>query len=120
MTNEELILERLDRIERRIDPLTESALSMKEFKDDLLAMSQPISKSLIKELEDVESSFQLEDLTAPRIDQVDVSVPIAADPGRFNRYDRRRPGLRRRLDLANDLDLAGQAGQGQAAIGADL
>ena len=63
MTNEELIIERLDRIESRIDPLAESALSMKEFKDDLLAMSQPISKSLIKELEDVESSFQLEDLT---------------------------------------------------------
>lgn len=62
MTNEELILERLDRIEHRIEPLAESALSMKEFKDDLLAMSQPISKSLIKELEDVESSFQLEDL----------------------------------------------------------
>lgn len=64
MTNEELIIERLDRIESRIAPLAESALSMKEFKDDLFAMSQPISKSLIKELEDVESSFQLEDLTA--------------------------------------------------------
>ena len=64
MTNEELILERLDRIESRIDPLAESALSMKEFKNDLLALSQPISKSLIKELEDVESSFQLEDLIA--------------------------------------------------------
>jgi uncharacterized protein YjgD (DUF1641 family) len=37
---------------------------MKEFKDDLFAMSQPISKSIIKGLEDVESSFQLEDLTA--------------------------------------------------------
>jgi len=62
MTNEELILERLDRIESRIDPLAESAMSMKEFKDDLLAMSQPVSKTLIKELEDVESAFQLEDL----------------------------------------------------------
>ncbi len=62
MTNEELIIERLDRIERRIDPLAESAMSMKEFKDDLLAISQPVSKSLIKELEDVESAFQLEDL----------------------------------------------------------
>jgi uncharacterized protein YjgD (DUF1641 family) len=62
MTNEEMIIERLDRIERRIDPLAESAMSMKEFKDDLLAISQPVSKSLIKELEDVESAFQLEDL----------------------------------------------------------
>ncbi len=64
MTNEELILERLDRIENRIAPLTESASSMREFKDDLMAMSQPVSKRLIKELEDVESAFQLEDLTA--------------------------------------------------------
>jgi uncharacterized protein YjgD (DUF1641 family) len=62
MTNEELILERLDRIEGRLAPLAESAESMKEFKDDLLAMSQPVSKRLIKELEDVESAFQLEDL----------------------------------------------------------
>ncbi|MEJ2657152.1 MAG: DUF1641 domain-containing protein [Desulfobacterales bacterium] len=64
MTNEELILERLDRIENRIAPLAESAMSMKEFKDDLFAMSQPVSKRLIKELEDIESAFQLEDLTA--------------------------------------------------------
>ena len=64
MTNEELILERLDRIESRLAPMAESAMSMKEFKDDLLAMSQPVSKRLIKELEDVESAFQLEDLAA--------------------------------------------------------
>ncbi len=64
MTNEELILERLDRIESRIAPLAESAMSMKEFKDDLFAMSQPVSKRLIEELEDVESAFQLEDLAA--------------------------------------------------------
>jgi len=62
MTNEELILERLDRIESRIDPLAETAMSMKEFKNDLMAMAQPVSKSLIKELESVESAFQLEDL----------------------------------------------------------
>ena len=64
MTNEELILERLDRIESRLAPLAESATRMKEFKDDLLAMSQPVSKRLIKEFEDVESGFQLEDLAA--------------------------------------------------------
>ena len=62
MTNEELILERLDRIESRLAPLAESAVSMKEFKDDMLAMAQPVSKRLIRELEDVESAFQLEDL----------------------------------------------------------
>ena len=62
MTNEELILERLDRIESRIAPLSETAMSMKEFKNDLMTMAQPISKSLIKDLESVESAFQLEDL----------------------------------------------------------
>ena len=51
MTNEELILERLDRIESRLAPLAESAVSMKEFKDDMLAMAQPVSKRLIRELE---------------------------------------------------------------------
>ena len=43
MTNEELILERLDRIESRIAPLSETAISMKEFKNDLMAMAQPVS-----------------------------------------------------------------------------
>jgi uncharacterized protein YjgD (DUF1641 family) len=57
-----LILERLDRIESRIAPLSETAISMKEFKNDLMAMAQPVSKSLIKDLESVESAFQLEDL----------------------------------------------------------
>jgi len=64
MTNEELILERLDRIERRIAPLSETAMSMTELKNDLMAMAQPVSKSLIKDLESVESAFQLEDLGA--------------------------------------------------------
>ena len=62
MTNEELILERLDRIESRIVPLSETAVSMAEFKNDLMAMAQPVSKSLIKDLQSVESAFQLEDL----------------------------------------------------------
>jgi uncharacterized protein YjgD (DUF1641 family) len=62
MTNEELILERLDRIEKQIAPLSETAMSMTEFKNDLMTMAQPISKSLIKDLESVESAFQMEDL----------------------------------------------------------
>jgi uncharacterized protein YjgD (DUF1641 family) len=62
MTNEELILERLDRIESRMAPLSETAMSMTELKNDLMAMAQPVSRSLIKDLESVESAFQLEDL----------------------------------------------------------
>jgi uncharacterized protein YjgD (DUF1641 family) len=64
MTNEELILERLDRIESRMAPLSETAVSMAEFKNDLMAMAQPVSKSLIKDLQSVESAFQFEDLGA--------------------------------------------------------
>jgi len=64
MTNEELILERLDRIESRMVPLSETAVSMAEFKNDLMAMAQPVSKSLIKDLQSVESAFQFEDLGA--------------------------------------------------------
>ena len=62
MTNEELILERLDRIESQIAPLSETAMSMTELKNDLMAMAQPVSRSLIKDLESVESAFQMEDL----------------------------------------------------------
>jgi len=62
MTNEELILERLDRIEKQIAPLAESARGLRELKDDLMIVAHPASQMLIKELQDVESSFQLEDL----------------------------------------------------------
>ncbi|NQT70125.1 MAG: hypothetical protein HQ552_11145, partial [Desulfobacteraceae bacterium] len=62
MTNEELIMERLDRIEAQIAPLAESARGLNELKDDLMIVAHPASQMLIKELQDVESSFQLQDL----------------------------------------------------------
>ena len=62
MTNEELIMERLDRIEAQIAPLAESARGLNELKDDLMIVAHPASQVLIKELQDVESSFQLQDL----------------------------------------------------------
>jgi len=62
MTNEELIMERLDRIEAKIAPLAESARGLNELKDDLMIVAHPASQLLIKELQDVESSFQLQDL----------------------------------------------------------
>lgn len=63
MTNQELILERLDRIESQIAPLTDSVKSVKELKDDLMHLAHPASSTLIKHLGEVESSFQLEDLS---------------------------------------------------------
>jgi uncharacterized protein YjgD (DUF1641 family) len=62
MTNEELILERLDRIETQLAPLVETASSVKELRDDLIPLSAQAFRLLINELEDIESGFQLEDL----------------------------------------------------------
>ena len=64
MTNEELILERLDRIEAQLAPITQTAGGIKELRDDLVPLSGQAFRFLIRELEDVESSFQLEDLMA--------------------------------------------------------
>ena len=62
MTNEELILERLDRIEAQLAPISETAGSIKDLREDLVPLSGQAFRLLIRELEDVESSFQLEDL----------------------------------------------------------
>jgi uncharacterized protein YjgD (DUF1641 family) len=62
MTNEELILERLDRIETQLAPLVQTADSVREFRDDLIPLSAQAFRLLINELEDIESGFQLEDL----------------------------------------------------------
>ena len=62
MTNEELILERLDRIEAQLAPISQTAGGIKELRDDLVPLSGQAFRFLTRELEDVESSFQLEDL----------------------------------------------------------
>jgi uncharacterized protein YjgD (DUF1641 family) len=64
MSNEEQILERLDRIEARLAPISQSANSLKELREDLIPLSSQAFRLVIRELEDVESSFQLEDLMA--------------------------------------------------------
>jgi uncharacterized protein YjgD (DUF1641 family) len=62
MTNEELILERLDRIEAQLAPISQTASGIKDLREDLIPLSGQAFRLLIEELEDVESSFQLEDL----------------------------------------------------------
>jgi uncharacterized protein YjgD (DUF1641 family) len=64
MTNEELILERLDRIESQLVPITQTASGIKELREDLIPLSGQAFRLFVRELEDVESSFQLEDLMA--------------------------------------------------------
>ena len=62
MTNEELIIERLDHIEAQLAPLAKSVKGINEFKEDLTPLANNAIQLMIKELEDVESGFQLEDL----------------------------------------------------------
>jgi len=64
MTTEEQILERLDRIEAQLAPMSVSAKGLNELKEDLIPLSGQAFRLLIRELEDVESGFQLEDLLA--------------------------------------------------------
>jgi len=64
MTNEELILERLDRIEAQLAPIAVTAGGISELREDLIPLSGQAFRLLIRELEDVESGFQLEDLMA--------------------------------------------------------
>jgi len=63
MTREELILERLDRLEAQIAPVSESARSMNELKEELTPRVNEAVQALIVGLADIESDFQLEDLT---------------------------------------------------------
>ncbi|OGP49952.1 MAG: hypothetical protein A2Y79_03085 [Deltaproteobacteria bacterium RBG_13_43_22] len=62
MNIERLILERLENIETQIAPLAQNAKGIKELKDDLKPMGNQAVQLMIKELEEVESAFQLEDL----------------------------------------------------------
>jgi uncharacterized protein YjgD (DUF1641 family) len=64
MTTEEQILERLDRIEAQLAPVSASAKGLNELREDLIPLSGQAFRLLIRELEDVESGFQLEDLLA--------------------------------------------------------
>lgn len=63
MNNEALILERLERLEQAIAPVTDSAKSVKELKEQLTPRVNEAVQALIVELADVEADFQLEDLT---------------------------------------------------------
>ena len=62
MTTEEQILEQLDRIEAQLAPVSASARGLNELREDLIPLSGQAFRLLIRELEDVESGFQLEDL----------------------------------------------------------
>ena len=62
MTTEQMILDRLDRLETQIAPLTASAKAIGELREELAPRVNEAVQALIVELADVEADFQLEDL----------------------------------------------------------
>ncbi len=63
MTQEERIIERLDRLEAQVAPLAVSARAMSELKEELAPRVNEAVQAMIIGLADIESDFQLEDLT---------------------------------------------------------
>ncbi|MFH2060933.1 MAG: DUF1641 domain-containing protein [Pseudomonadota bacterium] len=64
MTNEELILEKLERIETQIQPLIKTSAMLGELKNDLIPLSNQATGLFIKHLTEIEAGFQLEDFLA--------------------------------------------------------
>ncbi|MGA6924906.1 MAG: DUF1641 domain-containing protein [Desulfosarcina sp.] len=62
MTHEEEILARLEHLENRIAPMTETARTVSELRDELAPRVNEAVHALIRELADVEADFQMEDL----------------------------------------------------------
>ncbi|NOX34174.1 MAG: DUF1641 domain-containing protein [Deltaproteobacteria bacterium] len=61
MTNEELILEKLEHLEAQIQPLIKTSKKFTELKNDLIPIGNHATGLLINELTEVEAGFQLED-----------------------------------------------------------
>lgn len=59
----ELILERLERLEEKITPLSESAQAVSELREELAPRVNEAVHALIVGMADVEADFQIEDLT---------------------------------------------------------
>ena len=63
MTNEERILQRLDRLEEKIETIVKSREAIEELKADIIPLSNNAVKLLMDELQEIETGFTLEDLT---------------------------------------------------------
>ena len=61
MTNEERILQKLEQMEADMAPLLKLGHNMIELKDDLIPLQNQAFHILIKELQEVEAGFELED-----------------------------------------------------------
>ncbi|MCP4670302.1 MAG: DUF1641 domain-containing protein [Desulfobacula sp.] len=61
MTNEELILEKLEKLESQMQPLIKTSEKFAELKNDLIPIGNHATALLINELTEVEAGFKLED-----------------------------------------------------------
>jgi len=61
MTNEELILSKIENLENQIAPLVKTAKDMNELRTDMIPLGNQAVGLMIKELQEVEAGFQLED-----------------------------------------------------------
>lgn len=61
MTNEELILKKIEDLEAKIDPIIKSSEVLMELKNDLMPLQNQFFQVIIRELQEVEAGFQLED-----------------------------------------------------------
>jgi uncharacterized protein YjgD (DUF1641 family) len=62
MTNEELILEKLENIESQIAPLLKTAKSVSELKEDIIPLSNQAVQLMINELQEVDANFEMDDM----------------------------------------------------------
>ena len=61
MTNEALILEKLERLEAQIQPLVKNSEKLEELKNDMIPIANHATALMIEQLTEVEAGFQLED-----------------------------------------------------------
>lgn len=62
MTNEELILQRLDDLDAKIDPIIKGRQKWLELREDLVPLQHQAFQLVMDQLQEVEAGFQLEDL----------------------------------------------------------
>ena len=62
MTNDELIIQRLDALDAKIDPIIKGRQRWLELRDDLVPLQHQAFQLVMDQLQEVEAGFQLEDL----------------------------------------------------------
>jgi len=62
MTNEELILAKLENIETQIAPFLKTANSLAELKADIMPLGNTATQLMINELQEIEAGFELDDM----------------------------------------------------------